>query len=79
MDYRKRFAVEPGSRVKLKAIDPAFHGKHADEASAKADLAREVSRLTALQYRLYAEKKHACSSCSRASTPPARTAPSGTC
>ena len=60
MDYRKRFAVEPGSRVKLKAIDPAFHGKHADEASAEADLAREVSRLTALQYRLYAEKKHAC-------------------
>ena len=60
MDYRKRLAVEPGSRVKLETIDPAFHGKHADKAGAEADLAREVSRLTALQYRLYAEKKHAC-------------------
>jgi PPK2 family polyphosphate:nucleotide phosphotransferase len=59
MDYRKKLRVEPGSKVRLKAIDPAFHGKHQDEASARAELAREVARLTALQYRLYAEKKHA--------------------
>ncbi len=59
MDYRKRLVVEPGSKVKLKAIDPAYHGKHEDEESAKAELAKEVARLTGLQYRLYAEKKHA--------------------
>ena len=59
MDYRKKLVVEPGSKVKLKAIDPAFHGKHEDEDGAKAELAKEVARLTELQYRLYAEKKHA--------------------
>ncbi len=60
MDYRKKLRVAPGSKVKLRSIDPAFHGKHTGEAEARADLAREVARLTALQYRLYAEKKHAC-------------------
>jgi PPK2 family polyphosphate:nucleotide phosphotransferase len=58
MDYRKKLVVDPGSRVRLKSIDPGFHGKH-DEESAKAALAGEVARLTELQYRLYAEKKHA--------------------
>ena len=57
MDYRKKLVVEPGSKARLKAIDPAFHGKH--EASAKAEIAKEVARLTELQYRLYGEKKHA--------------------
>src|SRR5690606_20815454 len=59
MDYRKKLAVKPGAKVRLKAIDPAFHGSHDSEASAKAELAREVARLTELQYRLYAERRHA--------------------
>jgi len=59
MDYRKKLVVEPGSKVRLKAIDPAFHGKNQNEESAKAELAKEVARLTEQQYRLYAEKKHA--------------------
>ena len=59
MDYRKKLVVEPGSKVRLKAIDPGFHGKHEDEKRADAELAKEVARLTELQYRLYAEKKHA--------------------
>ena len=28
MDYRKKLVVEPGAKVKLKAIDPGYHGKH---------------------------------------------------
>ncbi len=59
MDYRKKLVVAPGSKVRLKAIDPAFHGRHEDEKRAGAELAREVARLTGLQYRLYAERKHA--------------------
>jgi PPK2 family polyphosphate:nucleotide phosphotransferase len=58
MDFRKALIVDPGSKVKLAAIDPGFHGKH-DEARARAALARDVARLTDLQYRLYAERKHA--------------------
>ena len=59
MDFRKKLIVEPGSRVRLKDIDPAFHGKHESEAEAAADLAKHVARLTKLQALLYAERKHA--------------------
>jgi PPK2 family polyphosphate:nucleotide phosphotransferase len=59
MDYRKRLLVEPGAKVKLRQIDPGFHGKHESEEHARAELGREVARLTDLQYRLYAERKHA--------------------
>ena len=44
MDYRKSFVVEPGSKVRLKAIDPAFPGKHADEASARPTSPRSSCR-----------------------------------
>lgn len=59
MDYRKKLIVAPGSKVRLKSVDPGFHGKGLTEENAAAALAREVARLTELQYRLYAEKKHA--------------------
>jgi PPK2 family polyphosphate:nucleotide phosphotransferase len=59
MDYRKKLVVEPGSKVKLKAIDPGWHGKADGGEDATAALAAETERLTKLQYLLYAEKKHA--------------------
>ena len=59
MDYRKKLIVEPGSQVRLKDVDPGFHGKHESEAEAAADLAKNVARLTKLQELLYAERKHA--------------------
>jgi PPK2 family polyphosphate:nucleotide phosphotransferase len=59
MDYRRKFRVTPGSKVRLKAIDPGYDGRNLDEDGAKAALAKQVARLTDLQYRLYAEKKHA--------------------
>ncbi|QNT68845.1 polyphosphate kinase 2 family protein [Defluviicoccus vanus] len=59
MDYRKKLIVEPGTKIKLRDIDPAFHGKHATHEAALTDLQKEVARLTQLQYLLYAEKKHA--------------------
>lgn len=59
MDYRKKLIVEPGSKVRLKKIDPGWHGKHHDEAEAKAALTRNVARLTALQQLFYADGRHA--------------------
>jgi PPK2 family polyphosphate:nucleotide phosphotransferase len=59
VDYRKKLIVEPGSKVRLKDIDPAFHGKHETHEAALADLEKHVARITHLQYMLYAEKKHA--------------------
>ncbi|MBL8905653.1 MAG: polyphosphate kinase 2 family protein [Rhizobiales bacterium] len=59
MDYRKKLIVKPGAKIRLKDIDPAWHGKHETEAEAAQDLAENVAKLTHLQYLLYAEKKHA--------------------
>jgi PPK2 family polyphosphate:nucleotide phosphotransferase len=59
LDYRKKLIVKPGSKVRLKDIDPGYHGKHETEEAAAEDLNANVARLTALQYRLYAERKHA--------------------
>ena len=59
LDYRKKLIVEPGSKIKLKDSDPAFHGRHESHEAAAADLQKHVARLTLLQYLLYAEKKHA--------------------
>ena len=58
MDYRKKLIVKPGAKVRLKDIDPAWHGQHENEAAAAKELAENVARLTDLQYLLYAEKKH---------------------
>jgi len=59
LDYRKKLIVKPGSTVKLKDIDPAYHGKHGSEAAAQEELQANVAKLTHQQYLLYAEKKHA--------------------
>lgn len=59
MDYRKKLMLEPGSRIKLSSIDPAYHGKHESHEAALDDLQKQLARLTHLQYLLYAENKHA--------------------
>jgi PPK2 family polyphosphate:nucleotide phosphotransferase len=59
MDYRKRLIIEPGSKVELENIDPAFHGKRETHEAAAAELQTQLTRLTRLQYLLYAERKHA--------------------
>ncbi|WP_454916069.1 polyphosphate kinase 2 family protein [Xanthobacter sediminis] len=59
MGLRKKFMVEPGTRVKLKDVDAAFHGDYASAEQAKEDLAKNVARLAELQQKLYGEKKHA--------------------
>ena len=55
MDFRKKFLVKPGSKVKLRDIDPGFHGGHADEAEAKADLDRTNAKLTSMQRLFYGD------------------------
>jgi PPK2 family polyphosphate:nucleotide phosphotransferase len=55
MDYRARFGVEPGRKVRLDDIDPGYTGAHADEAAARAKIDADLAHLSTLQYRLYAE------------------------
>ena len=59
MDYRKKFRVEPGSRVSLAQLDPSFTGKNASESNVADVLADDARRLRLLQDRLWAEHARA--------------------
>lgn len=58
MNFTKRFRVDPGSRVDISAIDPGFHGRHANGAEAHEELQHHLQRITKLQRALYAERRH---------------------
>jgi PPK2 family polyphosphate:nucleotide phosphotransferase len=56
MDFRKKFLVAPGSKVKLNHIDAAFHGKHESEVDAKEALDHHKARITSAQRLLYGDR-----------------------
>src|SRR5258708_15025723 len=55
MDYRKKFLVEPGVKVRLGKIDPAFTDKQESDDTAKPEIQKHVERMAELQYLLYAD------------------------
>jgi PPK2 family polyphosphate:nucleotide phosphotransferase len=55
MDYRKKFVVEPGAKVRLAKIDPAYSGKHETHEKASPEIQANVERMDKLQYLLYAD------------------------
>ena len=55
MKYRKKFMVEPGSKVRLAKIDPGFNGKHLSRKAAVEATAQQIERIARLQYLLYAD------------------------
>ena len=55
MNYRKRFLVEPGAKVRLANIDPSDTGRHESHEQALAETQKRVARMDALQYLLYAD------------------------
>ena len=59
MDFRKRFAVEPGSKAKLADRDTRETCGFSKGARADRALARNIERLAELQYLLYAESRRA--------------------
>jgi len=58
MNLTKRLKVGPGSQIKLSSIDPSFHGKWKSSEDAKAELDRNLARITSLQRKLYADRRH---------------------
>jgi PPK2 family polyphosphate:nucleotide phosphotransferase len=54
MSYKKEFAVEPGSKLRLDKIDPSGTVKHETQEKAKAEIERNFERLRKAQYLLYA-------------------------
>ena len=55
MDCRKRFVVEPGAKVRLDKIDPAFKDEHESHDTAASEIEKHVQRMAQLQYLLYAD------------------------
>ncbi|MGO4870796.1 MAG: polyphosphate kinase 2 family protein [Roseiarcus sp.] len=55
MDYRRKFVVEPGAKVRLAKIDPSFTGEHESHEKATPEILKHVERMDRLQYLLYAD------------------------
>jgi PPK2 family polyphosphate:nucleotide phosphotransferase len=53
-----KFLVHPGTRVRLKDADPAYHGKHPSHRRALPEIQSQIQKMDALQYLMYAENKH---------------------
>jgi len=56
---KERFVVNPGARLSIADLDPDDTAGYQKKSAARKDLARNIARLSALQYLLYAENKHA--------------------
>ena len=54
MDYRKKFVVEPGAKVRLAKIDASYTGKHETHEKALPEIQKHVERMDKLHYLLYA-------------------------
>jgi len=55
MDYRKKFMVEPGAKVRLSKIDASYTGKDETHEQALPEIQTNVERMDKLQYLLYAD------------------------
>src|SRR6516165_5183888 len=55
MDYRKKFVVEPGAKVRLSKIDASYTGKDETHEKALPKIQKHVERMDKLQYLLYAD------------------------
>jgi PPK2 family polyphosphate:nucleotide phosphotransferase len=55
MDYRKKFMVEPGTKVRLSKIDPSYTGNYETQDKAAPEIGKNVERMEKLQYLLYAD------------------------
>jgi len=66
MNYLERFKVAPGSKVKLKEIDPSFKDGRASHESASDEIAHYQQKLRELQDLLYAERRHSLLICLQA-------------
>src|SRR5215510_2199932 len=55
MDYRKKFLVEPGAKVRLSKIDASYTGKNETHEKALPEIQKHIERMDKLQYLLYAD------------------------
>jgi len=66
MDYQERFIVKPGSRLKLKDVDPAFKDGNKGDTIDEGEMDRYRKRLRELQELLFVDKRHSLLICLQA-------------
>jgi PPK2 family polyphosphate:nucleotide phosphotransferase len=66
MKYVQRFQVTPGSKVRLKDIDPAFTDHHKNHKGAAKEIEQHQNKLRELQELFYADGKRALLICLQA-------------
>ncbi len=66
MNYRKKFRIAPGSRIRLEDFDPRFVDKHERKKSAQSKIEKLRRRMDELQFQLYAEQKRSLLICLQA-------------
>ena len=57
-NLHKHLVVSPGSKAKLRDMDPGYHGHHESHQEALSDIQSHVERMDQLQYLMYAERRH---------------------
>jgi PPK2 family polyphosphate:nucleotide phosphotransferase len=57
-DLLKKLIVKPGTRIKLRDIDPGYHGDHESHEKALPDIQAHLQKMDQLQSLMYAERKH---------------------
>jgi PPK2 family polyphosphate:nucleotide phosphotransferase len=55
MHYRRRFVIDPGTKVRLGKTDPAFKDQHESHDTAAVEIQKHLERMAKLQYLLYAD------------------------
>jgi len=66
VSYRETFRVPPGTRVRLKDIDPAFKDRHESHLDAVSEIEHYQQRLCELQELLYAGRRYSLLICLQA-------------
>jgi PPK2 family polyphosphate:nucleotide phosphotransferase len=57
-NFLKKLIVEPGSKFKLRDVDPSYRGKHESHEAALPEIQAHLKKMDQLQGLMYAEKKH---------------------
>ena len=63
MNYRKRFSVKSGEKIRLKNFDPQFAAKHEEKKSTHRKIEKLQKRMDESQFQFYAENKRSLLLC----------------
>ena len=58
MDYRKKFFVDPGEKLRLNKLDPGYKGEHEAPETARQETEHFREKLAHQQALLHAQRKH---------------------